>query len=297
MKNSIKTICVILLLLICTITAQNQTILPADITIERDGIELKGKFYHSEGAGYMPTIILLPGFPGNENDVLGLGNKLCQSGYNTLTFNYSGTFKSQGTCSWDHAQSDIEAAYNFLFQPQNIEKFRIDTSSIFLGGWCFGGSMALPYASVHPEITAVFSIAGNDHGEWMREYVRNPEMKNTVDKMFDDLAVPKGHVRFEINETPAEIAKRGLENMNPLYDVRKCAQSLASKDILLIGAWNDELTTMEQIVLPLYRALQKEKAQHITIVAFQDDHWFRSTRDELAHTLVGWLKAELAKKK
>jgi dienelactone hydrolase len=290
MKNSLTTFSAVLTFLFSTLTAQNQSITPASILIERDGIELRGKFYLSQDAGYVPTVILLPGFPGNETDVLGLGNKLCQSGLNTLTFNYSGTFQSQGTSSWDQAQKDIEAAYKFLFQPQNIQKYKIDTSAIFLGGWCFGGSMALPYASVHPEITAVFSIAGNDHGEWMREYVRNPDMKKTVDKMFEDLAVPKGHVRFEKDGMPSDIAKKGLENMNPLYDVRKCAPALAPKHILLIGAWNDNLTTMEQIVLPLYRALQKEKAQHVKIIAFQDDHWFVNTRDELAQSLLDWLK-------
>jgi dienelactone hydrolase len=293
MHKSFIIVSALLFIMLGTLSAQDQTITPASITIDRDGIELKGKFYFSEGAGYMPTVILLPGFPGNETDVLGLGNKLCQSGFNTLTFNYSGTFQSQGTSSWDQAQKDIEAAYKFLLLPQNIQKYKIDTSAIFLGGWCFGGSMALPYASVHPEITAVFSIAGNDQGEWMREYVRNPEMKKTVDKMFDDLSVPKGHVRFEKNGLPSDIAQKGLENMNPLYDVRKCAPALAPKHILLIGAWNDNLTTMEQIVLPLYRSLQKEKAQHVQIVALQDDHWFRNSRDELAQIVSDWLKKEL----
>jgi len=91
MNNTLKTLSALLVLLFCTISGHNQTITPASINIERDGIELKGKLYLSEGAGYMPTVILLPGFPDNETDVLGLGNKLCQSGFNTLTFNYSGT--------------------------------------------------------------------------------------------------------------------------------------------------------------------------------------------------------------
>ena len=95
------------------------------------------------------------------------------------------------------------------------------------------------------------------------------------------------------NETPAVIAERGLENMNPVYDVRKCAPALARKDILLIGAWNDDLTSMEQIVLPIYRALQKEKTQNLQIIAFQDDHWFRNSREELAQSLLEWLKKEL----
>jgi len=295
MRKLLRLYFTLFVLLAHTLSARNQIITPADIIIERDGFALKGKFYIPEGNEYLPTVILLNGFPGNETDVLGLCSKLSQAGFNALTFNYSGTFQSQGTCSWDNTQLDIAAAYNFLLQPRNIKTYKIDTSNIFLGGWCYGGAMALPYASVHPEITAVFSIAGNDQGEWMREYERNPEMKKTVDKMFDDLAVPKGHIRFEKDGLPVDISRRGLDNMNPIYDVKKCAPALARKDILLIGAWNDELTTMEDIVLPLYRALQKEKAQNVKIIAFQDDHWFRNSREELAQTLSEWLKHKLNK--
>jgi len=36
--------------------------------------------------------------------------------------------------------------------------------------------------------------------------------------------------------------------------------------------------------------LKKEKAQNVKIVAFQDDHSLKNCRDELAQTIIEWLR-------
>lgn len=70
---------------------------PEDITIERDSVILKGKFYKAAGDDNKPVVILLQGSPGNTFDVLGLGRALSMSGINAMTFNYSGSHQSTGT--------------------------------------------------------------------------------------------------------------------------------------------------------------------------------------------------------
>ena len=70
---------------------------PEDITIERDSVILKGKFYRAAGDDNKPVVILLQGSPGNTYDVLGLGRALSMSGINAMTFNYSGSHQSTGT--------------------------------------------------------------------------------------------------------------------------------------------------------------------------------------------------------
>ncbi len=177
-------ILVVVLFLAVLAAAQGPPPTPAEITIDRDGLLMNGKYFIAEGTGTFPTVILLHGFPGNETDVLGLGSKISEAGINALTFNYSGTYQSQGLWSFENTQKDIQAAYNFLHQPENISHFKIDTSLIYLGGWSFGGGMALTYAANHPEIPSVFSIAGTDHGEFMREYFRNKEFAAVIDRMF-----------------------------------------------------------------------------------------------------------------
>ncbi|MBN1363353.1 MAG: alpha/beta fold hydrolase [Syntrophaceae bacterium] len=289
MKN-IKTFVLILTLsiLISGLTlAQENT--SRDITITRDEIKLKGNFYPAEGAGPITTVILLHGFPGNEIDVLGVGQKLSESGINALTFNYSGTYQSDGLFSFDNTQKDIKAAYDFAQHPANVEKFRIDTTEIILGGYSYGGGMALTYAANHPEITNVFSIAGTDHGEFFREYFRNEEFKQMIDKIFEQLTDPQGPVRFSGGGKPKDVKEESFAGADSTYDLRKCASLLSSKNILLIGGWDDVNVTMDHHMLPLYRALQKENADKVTIVAFQDDHSFNKVRSELAGIIINWL--------
>ena len=72
MKSLSILVTVVLLLSIFPVFVESQAIEPEDITINRTGVLLKGKFYVAKGEGIFPTIILLPGFPGNETDVLGI---------------------------------------------------------------------------------------------------------------------------------------------------------------------------------------------------------------------------------
>ncbi|NTV51349.1 MAG: hypothetical protein HGA69_00735 [Desulfobulbaceae bacterium] len=69
------------------------------------------------------------------------------------------------------------------------------------------------------------------------------------------------------------------------------ANALANRDILLIGGWNDMNVIIEQHILPLYRALVDVKARKVQIAAFQDDHAFERSREELAATVVHWVKS------
>jgi hypothetical protein len=116
-----------------------------------------------------------------------------------------------------------------------------------------------------------------------------------IDDMFAGVAAPAGPVRFAPGALPKEIAEAGIDKLNPIFDLRKSAPRLAQKDILLIGGWNDRLVTIDQFVLPFYRALEKEKAKNVKIVAFQDGHDFKNSRAELAVTLIEWLKTILEK--
>ena len=269
--------------------AQSQAAAQVEIIINRNDIHLKGKFYISEDSGTFPTVILLQGFPGNETDVLDIGMKLSEVGYNALTFNYSGTHHSEGEFNFNNSQKDVEAAFNFIYRPENISKFKIDTTRIILGGYSFGGGMALTYAANHPNVKEVFSIAGNDHGAAIREYKLNPERKKMLNDIFDELKPRTDIVRFGPGGTPKEIVEMKILESNPSFDLRYCAPLLAPKNILLIGGWDDQNVSIENRVLPLYRALINAKAKNVKINAVQDNHSFRNSREELAQIIIEWL--------
>jgi predicted esterase len=296
MKKPIGSLTILLMFSSFLSFAQNQGSSPADITIDRNGVLLKGKFHIADGTGFLPTVLLLQGFPGNETDVIGVGKILAESGINTLTFNYSGTFKSQGNTSLDNSLLDTKAAFVFLKTSENIKRFKIDTAFLILGGYSYGGGMAMTYAIRHPEIKTLFSIAGVDWGEYYEEYLRNPEFRKTTDGSMAKMAAMTEQIRFEKGAMPDEITKDGIIRLDSSYFLRKSARQLATKDILIICGWDDPMASVEHI-LPIYRSLKKEKAQKVQITAFQDGHSFGRSRAELAETILKWIKTAPERRK
>lgn len=295
-KLNQKLLGVSLIFITVQVNAQSKEVIPADIEIDREGIILKGKFYKAAGEGVLPTVILLQGSPGNPTDVIGLGKRLSQYGINAMTFNYSGTHQSQGRLSFPNSLGDITAAFKFLDNPETIRRFKIDTASVILAGYSYGGGMAMTYAIKHKEIAAVISIAGNDWGEFFEEYLRKPEMKSSIDAGIDK-SVAAGILRFEPGCMPKEMVESGLEKFDQDFYTRKNASLLADRDILIICGWDDPLVTVEGYLLPIYRELKKENARNVRIVAFQDDHTFSKSRDEVAMAIADWIKAAPERKK
>lgn len=279
-----RLISLLFLVFLCQPRLTAQT--PDDISFQSQGHLLKGKFFPGSSGTAQPTIILLHGFPGNEKDVLGLGKTISESGFNVLAFNYSGTHHSEGIFALETVLSDIKAAFDYLREPELAAKFRIDSTKLVLGGYSFGGGMALTYAASHPEVQRVFSIAGTDHGEFAREYRRNKAMASQVDSMFEQLKRPNGPINFEGKD-----ALRRLADDPSRFDLRLAAPQLASRDILVVGGWDDSNVDVENHLLPLYRALKRANVVKIKFIAFQTDHSFRNVRDELTTELVHWIRS------
>ena len=257
------------------------------VQFERQGHIIQGKFYTAATkSDPRPTVLLLAGFPGNEDDVLGLGAELSAHGLNTMTFNYSGTYQSEGDYSLRNSQLDIEAALDFLRDEAIVKKYHLTPGEIVLGGWSYGGGMALSYAANHPDIQHIFSIAGTDHGEFAREYLRNAAFAEMVNEIFDSLRYLDGPVRFS---GKAAIREELIQNPTP-YDVSSRAPDFVDRNILLIGAWDDLNVTIEYHILPFYRALMELDAENVQLNAFQDNHGFENSRLALANTIVEWLK-------
>jgi pimeloyl-ACP methyl ester carboxylesterase len=250
------------------------------------GHSIRGEFYLAEGQTATHTALFLLGFPNSLDhaQLFGLGQSMSRQGINTLTFAYRGTYKSEGAFSFENTLEDIEAAIAYLHQERVRREFQLATGKLVLGGISYGGGMALAYAANHPEIGRVFSIAGTDHGEFARGYERNPAFAEWVDEWIQELRAPAGPVRFDERK-----ARAWLQNPDP-YDLRLGATALADRDILLIGGWDDRSTTIEHHVLPFYRALVEAKAQSVQIAAVQDDHSFERSRDEIAETVIRWVK-------
>ncbi|MCP1470520.1 pimeloyl-ACP methyl ester carboxylesterase [Sphingobium sp. OAS761] len=113
--------------------------------------------YTPSGGGLHPTLLLLHGFPGNEQN-LDLAQAARRAGWNVLTLHYRGSWGSPGVFSFTHAGQDAFAALQFLQQSATVAKYGIDTSAIVVAGHSMGGFMAAEAAAAEPRVAGLFLI-------------------------------------------------------------------------------------------------------------------------------------------
>ena len=110
--------------------------------------------------------------------------------------------------------------------------------------------------------------------------------------MFDELKAQTGIVRFGPGGTAKGIAEMKIIELNPTYDLRYCAPLLAKKNILLIGGWEDVNVTIDDQLLPLYRAIKNGKNENVEFIVYHTNHSFSNVRYKLAEDIIKWLKKD-----
>ncbi len=127
------------------------------VRIPTAGLLINGVLYLASGKGPHPTLLLLHGFPGNEQN-LDLAQAARRAGWNVLTFHYRGSWGSPGTFSFTHSAEDSAAALAFLRDPTNVARFRIDPGKIAVAGHSMGGMMAARVLADDPRLLGAFLI-------------------------------------------------------------------------------------------------------------------------------------------
>lgn len=187
-----------------------------------------------------------PGWPGDPNDVLGLGARLAEQGINVCTFNPRGLQQSEGIHSHANTLQDIGSALQWLRQADVQRRFGVDATRLVLGGHCYGGGMVMAYAARDPSVRQVISIAGNDHEEFARELNRNAVFAEGIHRWMLSTRRPEGPAQFDFDAGLKELIDR-----QDVYGLRENAANLADRSILLLGGWEDEQVTIDQFLLPL----------------------------------------------
>lgn len=252
------------------------------IQIESGGAYLKGKSFLAGKPGQCPTAIVVPGWPGNPDDVLELGDFLSHGGVNVVVFNPRGFHDSEGVASFAHTLQDIGAVVQWILSHSN--KYPRGYESLFLGGYSFGGGLAMAYASRDPSIRRIFSIAGTDHAQIIRQYGEDESYAAMLKEALQSTAAPQGPVRFNVGSTLDELR----ENQN-VYGLRENAAHLADRSLLIVGGWEDNNVTIEDHLLPFYRELRKMAAGDVRFLVFHDDHGFSRVREEMSAAVLEWI--------
>jgi len=131
--------------------------------IPSHGAKMYSVLYIASGAGPHPTVLMLHGFPGNEKN-LDLAYSIRRAGWNVLVPFYRGAWGSGGTFSFTHSLEDAQASIDFLLQPENAKKFRIDPNRIVLIGHSMGGFVAAYTTAHEPRVFGAALISAGNLG-------------------------------------------------------------------------------------------------------------------------------------
>ncbi len=264
--------------------AGGQQTRPVEIEFLSQGSHVHGRVFPAIGAGLKPTLLIVPGWPGNPLDVAGLGDYLPAFGINMVMFNPRGMHASEGSFGFGNTLADIGAALDWLARDEVRQGFGIDPAKITLGGHSFGGGMALVYAAKDGRLRRIISISGADLGEVADTMLNNPAVAASYRTL---LSVP-GASPIRVADFDAVI--EDLRAAGTGYALRETAPKVADRSILLLGGWEDRNVTIEKTVLPYYRALKNAGAQDVTLLVYHSDHAYHDIGRKVASDIRDWLK-------
>lgn len=288
-RKKFITLSIFILLFSQYIFGQNLVNDPIPLDFRSSGFKISGLFFPAQGQGPFPTVILLHGYPGGEGDLFGLGDKMSKKSINAYTFNYRGTWKSEGLYLPRTSLEDVEEAIRFLKSPPIATKFLIDTSNISLIGYSYGGGFALLGSLSDSSVIKVVSIAGGDLSVVARLIEKSDDYRKFhlayLDRFMSDSTISRGY--------GGKASHDWLIKHKDEFSLVKFSKDFAQKSILLIGGWQDQSIQLEEHILPLYRVLQKNNAKNLKIKVFDTDHSFKNVRDKLSDLIISWVKADI----
>jgi dipeptidyl aminopeptidase/acylaminoacyl peptidase len=250
------------------------------------GENLLGVFYLAAGAGPHPTVVLMHGFPGYEQN-LDLAQAIRRAGWNVLAVHYRGSWGVKGQFSFQHAMEDADAEVAFVSDPVNAKKYRIDTGKIVLLGHSMGGFMVASAAAHDRKVAAVAMISA-----WNIGASFPPASNGTGQHNADEGARNALTEEFTRDNDAAPLAGCTVESLvNEAYEHRGAwnfndyVESLLSRPVLVVTS-DDGLAPADQTFAT---ALQKAGNTRVAVVHFPTDHAYSDHRIALTTAVLNWL--------
>jgi pimeloyl-ACP methyl ester carboxylesterase len=234
-------------------------------------------FYLAAGSRPHPTLLLLHGFPGNEQN-LDLAQAARRAGWNVLTLHYRGSWGSPGTFSFAHAVEDARNAMAFLRRPETVTRYRIDPRRIAVAGHSMGGFMAARTGADGGVIGTALIDAWDIGAE--RAAIADPARRQALidQELRDDMPPLAG---TSVDAILAEIAAPG-----DALDLRALLPALARRPLLILGARRGGGSEAEDFG----RRARAAGGRTVTSAVMDTDHSFSDHRIALAAALVAWLE-------
>jgi pimeloyl-ACP methyl ester carboxylesterase len=239
-----------------------------ETVFDSHGSRIMGLFLLASNTQPHPTVILLHGFPGYEQNI-DLAQSLRRDGWNVLAMHYRGAWGSQGAFSFTHCMEDVSTMLAYVTQPANVTKFHIDTHHLVVIGHSMGGFMTVAALAQHPELKAGVVIT-------------------------EGSPIHDGADFFGGKEDPADYAPLAGTSRTALQQDAKAhasvwtfaafASKITPRPVLDISA-NDGLRASNEALVDAL----KHAGAPVTSIHFDTDHSFSDHRIALQSAILKWL--------
>ena len=255
--------------------ATQQMILPSH------GSNLLGVFYLAAGAGPHPTAIVFHGFPGFEQN-LDLAQYLRAHGWNVLAMHYRGSWGVKGNFSFEHAAEDADSQVSFLLNPDNAQKYRIDTHRIVVIGHSMGGYMAASAIAHNPQVAAAVLISAWNISRGFKNRRRPGEAPVTVKEEAEAIGLDNN--LGPLAGTSGLALAREIQDHRQALNFLSLPPAIAARPVFIITA-SEGLAPTDHA---LAEAITKAGDTHVTERHWDTDHSYSGQRAELAAAILQW---------
>jgi uncharacterized protein len=254
-----------------------------EIAVPSHGEMLLGIFYEAPGPQKHPTVVLLHGFPGYEQN-LDLAQAMRRAGWNVLALHYRGSWGVGGDFSLVHASEDADAMVAFARLPEPAQKYHIDPDRIVVVGHSMGGYMAASAAAHQPAVLGAVMVGTWDITEPVRGAAgSHDELLARAEK--DDGTEPADFLPLH-GYSRAQLAAEIVDHRQAL-DLDVLAEKIAPRPVLLLTAEDGSEPGSQRFL----RALQANGDKKVELLHAPTDHGWSGKRIYLETLVLNWLEA------
>jgi len=236
-----------------------------ELLINIEGDSIASYALIASGHTAKETVILLAGYPGNDNN-FDIAQEIRRQGRNVILFNHRGAWGSQGVYSYFNCLEDVEFLVNYFSKEEISAELRVDQDSFILLGRSFGGGIAIISGGKIDAVKKIIAISSVNYGSVMKKYSR-----------LDELSGFKNYMKKQImmNHDIDYFLQELLDRKNEI-DLANYNEDIENKNVLLIEDSSKNQDWINQL-------------EHAESVILESDHNFIDKRIELTNLIVEWL--------
>jgi pimeloyl-ACP methyl ester carboxylesterase len=251
------------------------------LAIPSGGVNLNAILYTASGPSPRPTMLLLHGLPGNEQNT-DLAQSVRRAGWNVLTIHYRGSWGGPGVFSFENCFQDAGAALDWITGASANPALKLDAHRIVVVGHSMGGGIAARLVAERPDVLGVALISGVDLG-----LAFGNGSPSTV-RIDENVGVSAG-LHILAGTSPQALADEARVNASA-WRLTNTSVRLGDRPVLIVTA-NDGFADGSEALADAVRSLDGDR---LTTSHFATDHSYSDCRIGLQVAVLDWLRRELS---